>query len=212
MRRKPARSSENVIRDSVACARSHRASERITPSRRRRSFCMAICGMLRSSAEQSSGYEAEVKKSASTQVATASTLPGSVAAAAVSTPTARSDSARSRLSASVMTCKNCSCRKRLNHSGLAALKRSSRERRSFAAAGIASKNAGAAESSALICVSSVDHRSDSSPPRRKRSVSVRISAEKLRWKRSRRCKCSTSGSSSDAIRNASRNGRHQGRR
>ena len=192
MRRKPTRSSENVIRDSVACARSHRASERITPSRRRRSFCMAICGMLRSSAEQSSGYEAEVKKSASTQVATASTLPGSVAAAAVSAPTARSDSARSRLSASVMT--------------------SSRERRSFAAAGIASKNAGAAESSALICASSVDHRSDSSPPRRKRSVSVRISAEKLRWKRNRRCKCSTSGSSSDAIRNASRNGRHQGRR
>jgi len=110
MRRKPIRSSENVMSDSVACARSHRASERITPPRKSRSFAIASFGTACSSAAQSSGYDAEVKKIASTPVAMASTPPGSAAAAEPSHAIAREDSERSRLSASVTALKSCSCR------------------------------------------------------------------------------------------------------
>ena len=110
MRRKPIRSSENVMSDSVACARSHRASERITPPRKSRSFAIASSGTACSSAAQSSGYDAEVKKIASTPVAMASTPPGSAVAAEPSHAIAREDSERSRLSASVTALKSCSCR------------------------------------------------------------------------------------------------------
>ena len=96
--------------DSVACARSHRASERITPPRKSRSFAIASSGTACSSAAQSSGYDAEVKKIASTPVAMASTPPGSAVAAEPSHAIAREDSERSRLSASVTALKSCSCR------------------------------------------------------------------------------------------------------
>ena len=200
------------MHESVACARSHRASEAITPPRKSRSFSIAARGTVRSSTARSSGYDAEVKKTASTHVAMASTPPGSAAAAAVSAATARAESERRRLSMSLTVCINCSRRYRLSHAEPDAPEPSSRERRPSAASGSASKNAGAAASSAFNCEKRVVPRSDRSPPSRKSSVSVRRSAEKPRRKRRARCKCSTTGSSSAATSSASKNGRHHGRR